>query len=88
MIVANFVYALCALTSVLCAGFLLRSWARARTNLLLWCCACFVGLALNNVLLLVDLWVVPDFDLSLLRSSVALVSILLLLYGLLWEARP
>ncbi len=84
---ADLVYLLCALASVCCAGLLLRSWVRARTRLLLWCMLCFVGLALNNLLLLVDLWVVPDVDLSGLRAGTALVALGLLVFGLVWEVR-
>ena len=82
---AEAVYILCALTSVLCAGLLARSYGRARTRLLMWSTLCFVGLAINNVLLLVDLMIVPDVDLSGLRSSVALISVALLVIGLTWE---
>jgi hypothetical protein len=84
---ADLVYILCAAASVVCAALLLRSWWRARTRLLLWCCLCFVGLALNNLLLLVDLWGVPDIDLSLWRAGVAFAGISTLLYGLIWETR-
>jgi hypothetical protein len=84
---AEAVYSLCALASIGCAGLLLRAYARARTRLLLWCALCFVGLAVNNAILFVDLVVVPDVDLSLIRQLSAFVSVLLLLYGLVWDAR-
>jgi hypothetical protein len=84
---AEFVYALCAVTSALCAGLLLRSYAATRTRLLMWSTLCFVGLALNNVLLLVDLAFVPSIDLRALRSGSGLVALLLLLVGLAWESR-
>lgn len=51
MSVATAVYILCAVTSVLCAGLLVRSYLRSRVRLLLWSALCFVGLAVNNVLL-------------------------------------
>jgi Family of unknown function (DUF5985) len=44
-------------------------------------------LALNNSLLFLDLVVVPDVDLSLLRYTIALLAVLLLLVGLVWDAR-
>jgi hypothetical protein len=81
------VYVLCALTSVACAVLLLRGYARSRVRLLLWVGLCFVGLALNNVLLVVDVRVVPSVDLSLWRSLPALAGLLLLIYGLVWETR-
>ena len=79
------IYALCALTSLACAVLLLRGYARTRTHLLLWSGLCFAGLTLNNVLLIVDKIVLPMVDLSIPRLSVALVSVLLLLFGLIWE---
>ena len=79
------VYVLCALTSVLCAGLLLRSYRSNKTRLLLWSTLCFVGLGVNNVLLVIDLVIVPHVDLALVRVGTALVSLLLLLFGLIWE---
>lgn len=83
---ATVVYALCALTSILCAALLLRGYARSRARLLLWSGLCFAGLALNNVLLFVDMRLVPEVDLSAWRSIPAVVGVGLLLYGLIWEA--
>lgn len=81
------VYILCAATSLLCAGLLGRSYRRAPTRLLLWSALCFLGLAINNILLVLDLVVVPDVDLSLWRTGSAGASILLLVIGLIWESR-
>lgn len=81
------VYVLCALTSVLCAGLLFRSYRASRSRLLLWSTLCFAGLAINNVLLFVDLVLVPDIDLQLLRSGSALAGLALLVLGLVWESR-
>lgn len=78
-------YLLCALTSIACAVLLARSYRVQRTQLLLWSTLCFVGLALNNIVLFVDLVVVPDLDLGLLRSGTALVAVMLFLIGTLWE---
>lgn len=83
---ADAVYLLCALTSLSCAVLLLRGYVRSRVRLLLWSCLCFVGLALNNILLVLDLIVLPESDLSLLRNLPALVGLALLVYGLIWEA--
>lgn len=82
---AEIVYILCALASLLCAFLLIRSYRATRTPLLLWSSLCFVGLALNNVLLVVDLIVAPSIDLSLYRTAVALAALLLLLFGLVWH---
>jgi hypothetical protein len=84
---AEAVYVLCALTSLFCAGLLIRSYRAQRTRLLLWSSLCFIGLALNNALLVVDLIIVPQVDLSLLRTAVAVVAMFLLLVGLIWESR-
>lgn len=84
---ATVVYALCALTSIGCAVLLLRGFASSGARLLLWAGLCFVGLAINNVLLFVDLRVVPDMDLSVWRSLPALAGLALLVYGLVWETR-
>ena len=84
---AETIYLLCAGTSLVTALLLFRMWRRRGTRLLLWSCLCFAGLAVNNVLLFVDLVVVPDVDLILLRSATAAVSVLLLVFGLVWESR-
>jgi hypothetical protein len=84
---AEAVYLLCAITSFACAWLLLRSYRRSRTPLLLWSSLCFAGLALNNALLVVDRMIMPAVDLSVLRSVTALVALLLLLYGLIFESR-
>ena len=81
------VYALCALTSTLCAVMLLRGYVRSRVKLLLWSGLCFVGLALNNVALFVDLRVLPETDLSVVRTIPAVIGVAILIYGLVWESR-
>lgn len=85
--IAELAYLAGALTSILCAVLLIRSYRATRTSLLLWSSLCFVGLALNNVLLFADLFIVPSINLELWRSSTALVAMLLLLFGLIWEAK-
>jgi hypothetical protein len=82
---ATLVYALCALTSVLCAVLLLRGYLMSGVRLLLWAGLCFVGLALNNVLLFVDLGLMPGIDLTTWRSMPTLIGLSLLIYGLVWE---
>lgn len=84
--IASLVYALCAVASIVCAVTLFRSYSRGKTSLLLWCSVCFIGLALNNILLFVDLVVIPHGpDLSLLRTFVAFGGFGSLLFGLIWE---
>jgi uncharacterized membrane protein len=82
---ATIVYLLCAATSLACAVLLLRAYKQSRVRLLFWSGWCFVGLALNNALLFVDLRIFPQTDLFLLRSLPALIGLLLLIYGLIWD---
>lgn len=84
--VAIAVYLLCALTSVLCAGLLLREYGRNRTRLLLWSAISFAGLALSNALAFADYVVFPDVTLPALRPPLTVAAIAALLYGLVWEA--
>lgn len=81
------VYILGALTSLACALLLLRGYARAKRKLLLWSGLCFLGLALSNVLVFVDLVLLgPEVTLYRWRLGTAAVALLLLLYGLIWES--
>lgn len=84
---AEAVYVLCALTSVLCAAVLFRGYRATRTTLLFWSSLCFAGLAINNILLFVDRVVFPQLDLGLWRTGLALGAVLVLLFGLVWESR-
>ncbi|MBI4663956.1 MAG: hypothetical protein HY735_34600 [Verrucomicrobia bacterium] len=83
---AVFVYLLCTLTSIGVASLLIRGYRRSRAALLLWSSACFVGLAVANILLFLDLVVVLQVDLSVWRNGVTLLGLLLLLYGLIWNS--
>ena len=82
---ASLVYLLCAITSLICASLLLRSYLANRTPLLFWSSLCFIGLAMNNILLFIDLVIVPTIDLSLYRALCALIAVLLLVFGLIWD---
>ena len=83
---AEAVYTLCTLTSIVCAVLLLRGYRERRSRLLFFSALCFVGLALNNLLLLVDLYVFPQIDLFLPRTLIALAAVMVLIYGLISEA--
>ena len=78
-------YAIGVLTSIFCAFLLIRSYRTQRTPLLLWCSLCFAGLAVNNVILFTDLFVVPELSLEVWRNATALFSLCLMLVGLIWE---
>lgn len=79
------VYVLCALTSLGCAVLLARGYRRSRARLLLWSALCFFGITLQNVFLFVDLVLVPQLDLSIVRNAIAFVSVAMLVFGLIWE---
>lgn len=81
----SLIYSLCALTSLMCALLLLRGYLRSRFGLLLWSGLCFVGLTVNNLLLVIDRLVFLDIDMSTWRLSVALIAVLLLLCGLILQ---
>ena len=83
---AAMVYILGALTSLACAVLLLRGYSRGRKRLLLWSGLCFAGLALSNLLVFVDLSLLPAQDLYLWRLTTTGVAMALLLYGLIWES--
>jgi hypothetical protein len=80
--IADIVYILCALTSLLCAVLLLRGWIRTRTRLLFWGALCFAGLAINNLLLIIDVRM-DRIDLAGIRLLPAIAGVTLLLYGLI-----
>lgn len=83
---AKLVYLLCALTACACTWLLLRAYLASRARLLLWSALCFGGMALNNVLLVLDRLVFVSHDLSTWRLAVALAAVLLLVTGLVLEA--
>jgi hypothetical protein len=86
--VAEAIYILCALTSILCALLLYRGYRANRTRLLFWASLCFVFLAINNVILYVDLVVLPpQIELFWYRNTAAMIGMLALVFGLVWESR-
>jgi hypothetical protein len=85
MTIADGIYALCAATSLVAAWLLLRHYLARRTPLLLWSCFAFFGLAVNNVLLLIDLALLTQTDLALPRTLAATVALVTLVYGLIRE---
>jgi hypothetical protein len=83
--IATAVYILCFATSAGCSWLLVRSYFRTRTALLLWTAACFVLLALNNFLVVIDLVFLPDIDLRFARLAANVIALATLLYGFIWE---
>lgn len=80
------VYSLCALTCWLCAVLLLRAYRRLGTRLLFWSGAAFCAFGISNIMLLLDLVILPAVDLSLVRGVITLIGVVLLLRGLIWES--
>jgi hypothetical protein len=83
---AAIIYSLCALTALGCALLLLRGYRRSRYRLLLWSGLCFAGLTANNILLVIDKVALPEIDLSIWRTLVALIAMTILLFGLIWDS--
>jgi hypothetical protein len=83
---ASAVYILGALVSLICAALLLRGYTRGRKQLLLWSGLCFLGLAVSNALVFLDLVVFTNIDLYFLRLGTTTVAMALMLYGLIWES--
>ncbi len=79
-------YGTAVLTSLACTILLFRGYVRGHVRLLMWSGICFAGLTVNNVALFVDLVVYPDVDLRLARLIPALLGLLSLLYGFIWDA--
>ena len=77
---------LAAATSLACMLLLLRAYAASGLRLLLWSGLCFVCLTASNVLLFFDVVIFPEVDLRPYRLVAALVGIVFLLYGFIWEA--
>lgn len=86
-VLQSLVYLLCMATSMVCLLLLIRAYQRSGVKLLLWSALCFVGLALNNLLLFADVVILPtSIDLLPLRHLTSLGAIGVLLYGFIWES--
>lgn len=82
---ASLVYFLCTLTALLCTYLSFKAFFKTRARLLMWSGLCFAGLSINNLFLVVDRVLLPDVDLSKWRLISALIAMLPLLYGLIWD---
>ena len=77
------VYILCALTSFGCTLLLVARYRKTRVDLLFWSAVAFLAFTATNVLLFVDLVVLPEVDLAVWRNGFTFVGVLVLLYGLI-----
>jgi hypothetical protein len=84
--IAPFVYILCAGMCAICAILLLLSFRRNQNRLLLWSGLGFCAFTLSNILVFVDLVLLPDVDLTMARDSATLLGVCILLFGLIWES--
>ena len=79
------VYLLCFLTSSACAVLLGRSYRRTGLRLLFWSALCFLLLAANNFVVILDLLVLPAVDFRVARLLLALSAVGILLFGFIWD---
>jgi hypothetical protein len=79
------IYSLCLLASAGCAFLLVRSYRHSGARLLLWSALCFILLAVNNLLVVIDLLIFPSADLVSLRHLASLAAVSVLLFGFIWE---
>lgn len=79
------IYILCAAASLVCAVLLWRGYRQSGARLLRWSALCFVGMFLNNAMLVIDTHVIATVDLALYRLTPALIGTMILVYGLIWD---
>jgi hypothetical protein len=78
-------YVLCFAVSTTCAFLLLHGWRTSRVRLLLWSGIGFTGIAINNLLLVIDSQVAGDF--SSWRGAPTLIGLIVFIWGLAEERR-
>jgi Family of unknown function (DUF5985) len=81
------VYILGFLVTLACGVLLFRAYSAVGKRLLLWSAVCFCGLAISNLFVFIDLVLLPTVDLYPFRLLTAAASMLILLYGLIWEGQ-
>lgn len=83
---SSIVYITCAIFSLTCAIMLYRGYLHNHFKMLFWSSIGFTGFALNNILLFLDLVMIPTYDLQVIRTLPALIGMVLLIYGLITDA--
>lgn len=78
------VYTLSFAASATCAGLLMRGFAKSRARLLFWSGLCFLLLAGNNFVVIIDMLVIENIDFRMLRIFLSLAAVSVLLFGLMW----
>ena len=79
------VYAVSVLVGSLCAFLLASAHRRSPSPLLFAAALCFGGLALNDLGLIIDIFVLPDINLVAVRSLPALAGLAVLVRALVKE---
>lgn len=83
---AAVVYVLCFLTAIGCSAALLTAHRRTRSSLLFWSGMCFALLALNDLFVLLDIYVIKGIDLWGIRRSLGLAAVVVMLVGLIFHS--
>lgn len=83
---SDLVYLLCFLLAALCAGLLVRQYRMVPSPVLLWSAACFVFLALSNLLVVFDQLIFAESNFRSARQLLTLLAVSVLLFGFIWEA--
>ncbi len=78
------VYLLCFAASATCAILLMRGYAKSRARLLFWSGLCFILLAANNFVVILDMLVIRSTDFRTHRVLLSLAAVAVLLFGLVW----
>lgn len=84
---AALVFELCLAASAACAALLGRAYLMTRTRLLLWTAVSFGFFAINNLVLVIDMLVLPATDLWVWRQATAAAGLGVLIFGFVWEMR-
>jgi hypothetical protein len=84
--IASLVYLLCAVTSATCTWMLASKFRETKAKLLFWSAICFFGFTISNVVLFIDIVLLPTIDLFVLRTLPALIGALSLTWGLISES--
>ena len=79
------VYLLCFLTGAACALLLARNYRRTGARLLLWSALCFLLLAANSFVVILDLLLIRAIDFRLIRHLLSLGAVGVLLFGFIWD---
>ncbi len=82
---AELIYSLCAAASLACTWLLFSAYRRNKFRLLFWSGVCFTGFTVNNIVLIIDKLVFLDVDLLSVRLVIALLSLVFLLFGLIYS---